>query len=75
MSAGRGPVQRARGAGQRAAHRQGGQEEGAGDIIQESGSALLTEDSTIVRTAYEETQNYLIVPNSVISVVDWFLSF
>ena len=48
------------------------QEEGAGDIIQESGSALLTEDSTIVRTAYEETQNYLIVPDSVISVINIF---
>ena len=48
------------------------QEEGAGDIIQESGSALLTEDSTIVRTAYEETQNYLIVPDSVISVINVF---
>ena len=48
------------------------QEEGAGDLIQESGSALLTEDSTIVRTAYEETQNYLIVPDSVISVINVF---
>ena len=33
------------------------QEEGKGDLIAESGSAILTEDSTIVRTAYEETQN------------------
>ena len=48
------------------------QEEGAGDIIQESGSALLTEDSDIVRTVYEETQNYLIVPDSVISVINIF---
>ena len=48
------------------------QEEGAGDIIQESGSALLTEDSDIVRTVYEETQNYLIVPDSVISVINVF---
>ena len=47
-------------------------EEGAGDIIQETGSALLTEDSTLVRTAYEETQNYLIVPDSVISVINVF---
>tara|TARA_Y100000816_G_scaffold274750_1_gene242337 strand:+ start:202 stop:1119 length:918 start_codon:yes stop_codon:yes gene_type:complete len=47
-------------------------EEGAGDIIQETGSALLTEDSTLVRTAYEETQNYLIVPDSVISVINIF---
>ena len=43
-------------------------EEGAGDLIQETGSALLTEDSDIVRTVYEETQNYLIVPDSVISL-------
>ena len=48
------------------------QEEGAGDVIQESGSALLTEDSSLVRTVYEETQNYLIVPNSVISVINVF---
>jgi len=48
------------------------QEEGAGDIIQESGSALLTEDSSLVRTVYEETQNYLIVPDSVISVINIF---
>ena len=48
------------------------QEEGKGDLIAESGSAILTEDSTIVRTAYEETQNYLIVPDSVISVINVF---
>ena len=48
------------------------QEEGAGDLIQESGSAVLTEDSTIVRTEYQETQNYLIVPDSVISVINVF---
>ena len=47
-------------------------EEGAGDLIQETGSALLTEDSGIVRTVYEETQNYLIVPDSVISVINIF---
>ena len=47
-------------------------EEGAGDLIQETGSALLTEDSDIVRTVYEETQNYLIVPDSVISVINIF---
>ena len=48
------------------------QEEGKGDLIAESGSAILTEDSTIVRTVYEETQNYLIVPDSVISVINVF---
>ena len=48
------------------------QEEGKGDLIAESGSAILTEDSTIVRTAYEETQNYLIVPDSIISVINVF---
>ena len=42
------------------------------DLIQESGSALLTEDSDVVRTVYEETQNYLIVPDSVISVINVF---
>ena len=48
------------------------QEEGKGDLIAESGSAILTEDSTIVRTEYQETQNYLIVPDSVISVINVF---
>tara|TARA_B100000035_G_scaffold163399_1_gene139167 strand:- start:151 stop:1068 length:918 start_codon:yes stop_codon:yes gene_type:complete len=48
------------------------QEEGKGDLILETGSALLTEDSDVVRTVYEETQNYLIVPDSVISVINIF---
>ena len=50
------------------------QEEGAGDLIQESGSALLTEDSDVVRTVYEETQNYLIVPKIGSSAIG-FLTF
>ena len=44
----------------------------SGDIKGEDGGAILTEDSTIVRTIYEETQNYLVIPDAVISVVNVF---
>ena len=44
----------------------------SGDIQAEDGGAILTEDSTIVRTTYEENQNYLVIPDSIISVVNIF---
>jgi hypothetical protein len=44
----------------------------SGDIQAEDGGAILTEDSTLVRTAYEETQNYLVIPDAIISVVNIF---
>ena len=44
----------------------------SGDIQGEDGGAILTEDSTLVRTSYEETQNYLVVPDAVISVINIF---
>jgi len=48
------------------------QEEGKGDLILETSSALLTEDSTLVRTTYEENENYLVIPDHVISVINVF---
>ena len=45
---------------------------GTGDLIQQDGAAILTEDSTLVRTAYEENQNYLVIPDAVISVINIF---
>jgi hypothetical protein len=44
----------------------------SGDIQAEDGGAILTEDSTLVRTKYEENQNYLVIPDAVISVVNVF---
>ena len=44
----------------------------AGDIQGEDGGQILTEDSTLVRTTYEEAQNYLVVPDAVISVINIF---
>ena len=46
--------------------------EGVGDLIKEDGTPLHTEDSTLVRTTYEETQNYLVIPDAVISVINIF---
>ena len=46
--------------------------EGAGDLVQQDGAAILTEDSTLVRTVYEETENYLVIPDHVISVINVF---
>ena len=46
--------------------------EGVGDIIKEDGTPLHTEDSTIVETAYQETQNYLVIPDAVLSVINIF---
>jgi predicted transcriptional regulator len=47
-------------------------EDDSGDIVQQDGSAIITEDSTLVRTTYEETQNYLVIPDAVISVINIF---
>ena len=44
----------------------------SGDIKGEDGGAILTEDSTLVRTTYEENQNYLVIPDAIISVVNIF---
>ena len=44
----------------------------SGDIQAEDGGAILTEDSTLVRTSYEETQNYLVIPDAIISVINVF---
>ena len=47
-------------------------EDASGDIVQQDGNAILTEDSTLVRTTYEENQNYLVIPDAVISVINIF---
>jgi hypothetical protein len=47
-------------------------EDSSGDIVQQDGGAIFTEDSTLVRTSYEETQNYLVIPDAVISVINVF---
>ena len=47
-------------------------EDASGDIVQQDGSAIYTEDSTLVRTSYEETENYLVIPDAIISVVNVF---
>ena len=44
----------------------------SGDLGGEDGGAILTEDSTLVRTTYEENQNYLVIPDAVISVINIF---
>ena len=47
-------------------------EDASGDIVQQDGGAIFTEDSTLVRTVYEENQNYLVIPDAVISVINIF---
>jgi predicted transcriptional regulator len=49
-----------------------GTDTSTGDIQGEDGGQILTEDSTLVRTTYEETQNYLVIPDAVISVLNIF---
>ena len=44
----------------------------SGDIQGEDGGAILTEESTLVRTTYEENQNYLVIPDAIISVINIF---
>ena len=46
--------------------------EGDGDLIKEDGTPIHTEDSNIVETAYEENQNYLVIPDAVLSVINIF---
>jgi len=43
-----------------------------GDIIQQDGSALWLESGNLVRTSYEENENYLVVPEHVLSVINVF---
>jgi len=44
----------------------------SGDIIQQDGTALWLESGNLVRTTYEENQNYLVIPDAVISVINIF---
>ena len=46
--------------------------EGAGDLIGEDGHAIHLEGSNLVSTKYEENQNYLVIPDSVLSVINIF---
>ena len=46
--------------------------EGAGDLIGEDGHAIHLEGSNLVSTKYEENQNYLVIPDSVLSVINVF---
>ena len=46
--------------------------EGDGDLIKEDGTTIHTEDSNIVETAYQENQNYLVIPDAVLSVINIF---
>ena len=43
-----------------------------GDLIGEDGQAIHLEGSNLVSTKYEETQNYLVIPDSVLSVINIF---
>ena len=46
--------------------------EGAGDLLGEDGKAIHLESSNLVSTKYEENQNYLVIPDSVLSVINIF---
>ena len=43
-----------------------------GDLIGEDGHAIHLEGSNLVSTKYEENQNYLVIPDSVLSVINIF---
>ena len=43
-----------------------------GDLIGEDGPAIHLEGSNLVSTKYEENQNYLVIPDSVLSVINVF---
>ena len=43
-----------------------------GDLIGEDGHAIHLEGSNLVSTKYEENQNYLVIPDSVLSVINVF---
>ena len=46
--------------------------EGAGDLLGEDGKAIHLESSNLVSTKYEENQNHLVIPDSVLSVINIF---
>ena len=46
--------------------------EGAGDLLGEDGKAIHLDSSNLVSTKYEENQNYLVIPDSVLSVINIF---
>ena len=46
--------------------------EGAGALLGEDGKAIHLESSNLVSTKYEENQNYLVIPDSVLSVINIF---
>ena len=50
----------------------GGDEPSEGDLIKEDGSPIHLEDSNIVETTYQENQNYLVIPDAVLSVINIF---
>ena len=43
-----------------------------GDLILEDGKKIQLEGSNLVSTKYEENQNYLVIPDSVLSVINVF---
>ena len=43
-----------------------------GDLLAEDGKAIHLESSNLVSTKYEENQNYLVIPDSVLSVINIF---
>jgi len=43
-----------------------------GDLLAEDGKAIHLESSNLVSTKYEENQNYLVIPDSVLSVINVF---
>jgi len=43
-----------------------------GDLIAEDGKKIQLEGSNLVSTKYEENQNYLVIPDSVLSVINVF---
>ena len=50
----------------------GGDQPSKGDLIKEDGTPIHLEDSNIVETTYQENQNYLVIPEAVLSVINIF---
>ena len=50
----------------------GGDQPSKGDLIKEDGTPIHLEDSNIVETTYQENQNYLVIPEAVLSVINVF---
>ena len=50
----------------------GGDQPSKGDLIKEDGTPIHLEDSNIVETTYQENQNYLVIPDAVLSVINIF---